>query len=45
MMFLIIAAVSLFFNSLFLIPAAWNSFLHSGGMFRIYPKEEKKKDE
>jgi hypothetical protein len=35
MMFITNAAVSLFFSSLFLMPAAWKSFFHSGGMLRI----------
>lgn len=35
MMFITKAAVSLFLSSLFLIPAAWKSFFHSGGMLRI----------
>jgi len=35
MTFITKLAVSLFFRSLFLIPAAWKSFLHSGGIFLI----------
>ena len=35
------AAVSLFLSSLFLIPAAWKSLRHSGGMFLIYKVYER----